>query len=165
MSDKKIKKLRYWLAYMLDEMPAGTVFKPGLLHITLLTWFVLEMEENKLVKSFTDEFIRQQPFDVKTGKKTSLGPKEDIPVNLLTGSGIRQLHAKSLEWFERIGARWAVKDPHAGDQYLPHIRRRPGTHLKEGTLLHINSLSLIRATRQEDGRREVAARVIFYEQS
>jgi hypothetical protein len=58
-----------------------------------------------------------------------------------------------------LQGRWAVKRPHVDDQYVPHIRRRRSIKLPESGVILLKSLSLIKAHRQEDNIREVAAKV------
>ena len=56
---------------------------------------------------------------------------------------------------------YIVKNPHAGQDYIPHVRRRQGHNLSEGDFIHITSLSLVRANRRGDDIRIVAAKVIL----
>lgn len=163
MNASKTNKFRYWLSIMLDDMPEGEVFGPGRLHITLLPWFVLREGEEKIVESFKEVFSGFKPFDVSVGGSAFFGPKKDVAVNLINSEELKSLHKTSLEWFGQIGGRWAVKNPHVGDEFKAHVRRRQGTHLEVGEVISIKSISLIKAARHEDGNRVVAGRVDFDE--
>lgn len=163
MSELKINKYRYWLIFLLDDLDVGAVFEPRLLHVTFIPWFVTDaMSEEEIIESFNKQFRGLQSFTVKLDRKVMLGPDQDVPVNLLDRTpGILGLHNMSLEWFKKVGARWAVKNPHVDAEFIPHIRRRPGFGLQVGDSLNIMSLCLVKARRQEDGIRLIAAKVPF----
>ncbi len=155
----KTSKLRFWLACFVKDLTVGTVFEPGLLHVTIMPWFVTEVSEADLLASFAAKFSNLPALDIKLDRKIMLGPRNDMSVSLVTPSpDILNLHTRALEWFGLIDARWAVKDPHVGDEYIPHIRRRPGTRLNPGQTLNFSHLYLIKAHRHEDNLRVVAAR-------
>lgn len=160
MGEKKANKSRYWITYLLQELPVGANFKPEALHLTILTWFVTDMEDQVVVESFLKRFSNQSAFDVTVGPLEEFRHKRNIPVNLVLDSGdLMNLHKLALVWFRQLEGRWAVKNPYAQDEYLPHIRRREGQNLTEGEALHIDSLSLVRAHRRGDDLRTVAAKV------
>ncbi|HET9721789.1 MAG TPA: 2'-5' RNA ligase family protein [Candidatus Saccharimonadales bacterium] len=162
--EHRIDRQRYWLAYFFDGMPVGAQFKPGALHLTIITWFVVDIDEKDLLDSFKSTFKNTKSFDVKTGELVRFGPKKDVPVRLLQSSEtVMNLHRRALDWFEQINARWAVKDPHAGPGYMPHIRQREENKLAAGEVVRINSLSIVKARRREDDIRTVAEKVVFDE--
>lgn len=162
MNELRDEKYRYWLTYLLDDLPVGAKFKPELLHLTFVTWFVTDMPEEELIKSFYEHFSGRESFDVSVGSDIHLGPHEEIsviPVEPIPE--VLELHAAGLNWFEEIGGRWAVKHPYAGDEFIPHIRRRSTTDLKNGDTLHVGSLTLVKALRRPDDERIVAAKVLL----
>ncbi len=159
---KKPEKLRYWLALMLEDLPPGTEFQPGRLHVTIIPWFVSKLDEAEMVNSFYNKFPNVTAFKIQIGQKAMFGPKKDVSVSLIEPSKpLLTLHQMALDWFDEIGARWAVKNPHAAEDYKPHIRRRQGTKIEASEAIIIDSLSLIKAARQEDGKRLVAAQVLL----
>lgn len=162
MNESKTK-LRYWLAFMLDDMPVGEVFEPGRLHITVIPWFVTEMAESEVIQRFNADFKDRNRFEVHIGGKAMFGPKKDVEVSLIEpNQQLLNLHQKALAWFDEINARWAVKTPHVGDDYIAHIRRRrKDSVINDGDVREFNSLCLIKANRREDGKRIVAAKVEF----
>jgi len=147
---------------MLDDLPVGAEFQPGLLHITIIPWFVLETEESDFIKWYESEFSSFKPFEVEIGERRMFGFKRDVAVSVINhSSGFYELHEMAMNWFRDTGSRWAVRHPHVEHQYVPHIRRRRGTRLEHGKVMRINRLELIRARRQEDEQRFVAAKVHF----
>lgn len=162
MNGQSTKDYRYWITYLLDDLSVKAEFKPGLLHITVIPWFVLESDEEHLIQSYEAQFSDLKAFGVEVGDVTMFGPKKDIAVNLLRNAEeFQELHWKAMEWFNEISARWAVQHPHVEQQYIPHIRKREGNQLIEGKIFNINRLELVRARRQEDENRTVAAKVRF----
>ena len=160
MSASKASKKRYWISLFLDDMQVGDNFQSGLLHITIVPWFVSDQPDEQLVKSFISEFSTARMFDLLVGKNVKFGPKKNVAVNLIRYSAeLTDLHTRALAWFDKILARWAVKNPYVADKYVPHIRRRRGTKLVEADQLSVRYLYLIEAARQEDNLRTVAARV------
>jgi len=158
---KKADRPRYWITYLLKDLVVGETFKPDVLHLTIIPWFVTEVDDGGVIKSFSNQFSNQKAFDVIMGQIDEFKHKRRIIVNRIQDSPeILKLHQQGLDWFDQLEARWAVENPHVGPDYLPHIRRRPGGHnLSEGDSLRIDSLSLIRAHRRGDDLRTVAAKV------
>jgi 2'-5' RNA ligase len=158
---KKADKPRYWVTHLLKDLDVGTTFKPDVLHFTIVPWFVTEIEDEEIVKSFYRQFSAELAFDAHIGQTDEFKDRRKILINPVDPSPeILTLHQKTLNWLSELEARWAVKKPHVGPDYIPHIRRRGGSHnLTEGDVLHISSLSLIRAHRRGDDLRTVAAKV------
>jgi 2'-5' RNA ligase len=149
------------VAYLLKDLAVGNTFKPDLLHLTIVPWFVTELDDEEVIKSFSERFSNDKALDVTIGEEGEFKNKRKILVNFVKPSlDILSLHTKALEWLEELETRWAVKNPHVGPEYIPHVRRRAGSHnLSEGEALHISSLSLVRAHRRGDDIRTVAAKV------
>jgi 2'-5' RNA ligase len=152
-------KLRFWLVIFKDDMPVGTEFKPGKLHITVLPWFVSNRTNEEVVESFR-RFEFGSQFKLKVDSKAMFGPKKNVPVNLIEESDdLRKLHNASLNWLELIDGRWAVKNSYVGSEFKPHIRRRAGTRLADGQTIDVKRLALVEASRNEDDIRRVSAKV------
>jgi hypothetical protein len=165
VSDSKVKKYRYWLTYLLDDLPVGAKFQPSKPHLTFINWFVVDIPEDKLIESFYKNFDGRSAFSATIGSDLYLGPRDEVSVIAVEPvPAILELHAEGLNWLEKIEARWAVKNPYNGDEFIPHIRRREDITLKPGDILKVNSLSLIKAIRRPDDGREVAAKVLFGEE-
>jgi len=163
VSASKTKKSRFWLAFFLDDLEVGQEFKPGLLHLTIITWSVSDLSDQEVIESFDKFFNSCRAFSIKIGERTKFGSDREVLVNLVEPSDeLLGLHRAALNWFSNVNGRWAVKNPHAGEDYKPHIRRRPGTKLQPG-VININHIYLIIAKRQEDEVRRVAAKVDFDE--
>ncbi len=160
----KTKPYRYFIAYMLDDLPIGAKFKPSALHILVLPWFALETDEGPFLTWFYDHFDRVPAFNAVVGKQKLFGPQKDVPVNLMEPERkFMQLHMLALSWFGKVGARWAEKDPFVGSDYVPHVAQRRGFVLTEGERLPITSLTLVKAARHEDQIRQVAAKAKFHD--
>jgi hypothetical protein len=160
VNESKAKKQRYWVAFLLDDLSIDATFYPGLLHLTIIPWFVSDLPEEEIIKSFQSTFSGLPTVELEVGKQVSFGPENNVAVNLVRDNpNLMNIHKLSLDWFERISARWAVKNPYAGEEYKPHIRRRGGNDLKQGDILNLNFMSLISANRQENNIRKVVARV------
>ncbi|MDB5160698.1 MAG: hypothetical protein JWO96_78 [Candidatus Saccharibacteria bacterium] len=159
VSASKADRPRFWLVFLLDNLPEGSIFKVGALHITVIPWFVADLSSQEIIETFYTKFSTFQQLEIKVGKLIELGPR-NVPVSLIEPSPeLLAIHQEALAWFKDIEARWALKDPYVDDQFLPHIRRRGGASLLEGETIKFKSLSLVSARRQEDGLRKVAARV------
>lgn len=164
MNESKTNQHRYLIAYLLDDLPVGAEFKPSALHISILPWFALETEEGPFLNWFYKHFDSFESFDATADRRAMFGPKKDVPVSIMEPeSKFMELHKMALSWFGAVGARWAEHDPYVGDDYIPHIAQRRGYVLDEGEKLHIGSLTLFKALRQEDHVRAVAARAVFRE--
>jgi hypothetical protein len=72
VSGSKAKKYRYWLTFLLEDLPVGAKFKPELLHLTFITWFVVEIAEEELINRFYDRFSGFKAFDVPIGNDIHL---------------------------------------------------------------------------------------------
>jgi 2'-5' RNA ligase len=162
VSEKKADKSRYWVTYLIKDFEVGETFKPTARHLTILTWFVTELETDEVIKSFKEQFSGEEKFKITIGEHTEFKNSRKIEINLVLDSGeLQNLHKKALGWFNLLNARWAVKSPYVGEQYIPHIRRRAGHNLSEGETLEISSLTLVCANRRGDDVRNVIAKVNF----
>jgi hypothetical protein len=159
VSAKKAKQ-RYWITFLLDDLNEGDKFQPGILHLTIIPWFVADITEQEVIEIFKSSFVDLPKIDASVGAITDFGPNDEVKVSLVEDSSdISKIHERALNLFNKINAHWAVKNPYVGDEFKPHIRRRPGVAVKEGDILHLNSLVLVKANRQEDNLRSVAAKV------
>jgi hypothetical protein len=159
VNESKTNPYRYYISYMLRDLPVGSKFKPSELHITILPWFALETKEGPFLEWFYKNFDAIAAFDAVVGEPKMFGPRHDVPVSLIGPKDkFLELHKLGLSWFGELGARWAEKDPYVGDDYLPHVAQRQGYVLEEGQPLRIESISLFKGARQDDHVRIVAAK-------
>jgi 2'-5' RNA ligase len=164
VSEKKADKFRYWITYLVKDLEVDATFKPTERHLTIIPWFVTDKENAEVIKSFKEHFSGLKPFEITIGKNIEFKNGHKIPVNLVAANKkLEDLHKKGLDIFSALDARWAVKKPYAGEEYIPHIRRRVGHNFTEGETLEISSLSLISANRRGDEVRNVLAKVDLYE--
>jgi len=160
----KTKPYRYYISYLLDDLPIGAKFDPSALHISILPWFALETDEGPFLNWFYDHFDRVEAFMATVVERKYFGPQKDVPVSIMEPQRkFMQLHMLALSWFGKVGARWAEKDPYVGNDYKPHVAQRHGFVLEDGQNLLINSLTLFKAARCEDHVRQVAAKAKFDE--
>jgi hypothetical protein len=153
-------KQRFWVTFLLNDLVEGNTFAPGIIHLTIIPWFVADVPEQDIIESFRKFFIGFKQLDIRVGPQVNFGPQNDVSVNLLNPTPqLTEIHNTALKWFEQIDARWAVKNPYVGKEFKPHIRRRPGIQIKENDILHLKSLSLVKANRQENNIRIIAAKV------
>jgi len=162
VSEKKADKQRYWVTYLLKHLDEGATFSPQEIHLTFIPWFVTGADNKQVIDSFSKLFSGEKAFNVSIGKSYEFKNGRKIPVNLVGPSKeILALHKKALELFSSLESRWAVKNPYVDDEFIPHIRRRPGHNLSEGDKLKISSISLVAARRRGDDIRTVLARIDF----
>lgn len=146
---------------MLDDLQVGSTFKHWALHVTMVPWFVVDdVEEADLFTSFRNEFTGSKGFEIEVGATEYFGPKQDIAVAVLEPyEELQVVHQRTLKWlFDNLHARWAVKQAYVGKDFKPHITQRRET-VAQGKVVHFDKLSLVRAKRQEDWQREIAAEV------
>jgi 2'-5' RNA ligase len=164
VNESRTKLYRYYLSYLLDDLPIGAKFDRSALHVTILPWFALEADEGPFLKWFYQHFDQVLAFDATVGERQMFGPNNDVPVNLLEPrEEFLKLHKLALSWFGDVGARWAERDPYVGEDFVPHVAQREGYVLEEGQTLRINSLTLFKATRRLDNIRQVAAKATLDE--
>jgi 2'-5' RNA ligase len=160
VSEKKADKQRYWITYLLKNLEEGANFSPDLLHLTIIPWFVTAESTSLVSASFRRKFSGIKAFKVRVEGSIDFKNSRIIPVNLIAHNPeIYSLHQQTLNWFDSMQARWAVKNPYVDKDYIPHIRRRPGHNLSDGDEIEINSLYLVKASRRGDDLRTVAAKV------
>jgi hypothetical protein len=162
VNESGTNKYRYYVSYLLEDLPVGAAFKPSVLHITILPWFALETEEGPFLNWFYKHFGDVEAFDAVADSRTMFGPRHDVPVSILSPKDkFMELHKLALSWFGAVGARWAEKDPYVGDDYVPHVAQRQGYVIGENQILRISSVSLFKAKRINDQTRTVAAKAIL----
>lgn len=166
MSGKKADKQRYWLTFLLNDLPVGGNFKPDALHLTIIPWFVTQWSEKDIIDSFYKDFTGVSAFELTVGRIEEFRQKRRILINHLEPrEEVTALHQKALAWFSDIEARWALEYPRVDEEFIPHIRRREGKNVEAGEKLYVSSLSLVKARRRGDDYREVAAKVNFDEKT
>lgn len=159
---KKADKYRYWLTFLLKDLPVRGSFRPDALHLTIVPWFVTEAAEKDIIDSFFSTFSGHAPLELQVGPRDEFNYKRRIPINLIELSPmLLKLHMDALNWIKSLEGRWAVENPHVAEEFVPHIRRRQARNVKAGDALNITSLSLVKARRRGDDYREVAAKVEF----
>jgi 2'-5' RNA ligase len=162
---KKAERPRYWLTFLFKDLSVGENFKPDVLHLTIIPWFVTELPDSEVLKSFTDFFSGQKAFDIKIGEQSEFKNKRRIPINLAGPIlPLAALHKTALDWFTQLNGRWAVKSPHVAEEFLPHIRRRQGHNFSPADTIRLSSLNLVSAYRRGDETRTVIAKVDFDEE-
>jgi len=158
VSASKAEKSRFWVAFFLDNLSTGEEFTHGRLHMTLIPWFVSDLPDSEVISSFSNYFDTFRSFDIALGERVIFGGKDRAPVILIKpDEHLTDIHIATLKWFDAVGGRWALKNPHVGADFKPHIRRRPGKRINQAKLT-VKSLTLVKARRQEDWVREVAAK-------
>ncbi|MBX4201985.1 hypothetical protein KW803_03815 [Candidatus Saccharibacteria bacterium] len=165
MSESKTKHYRYMIANLIDDLSIGDKFNRSALHITILPWFALETDEGPFLNWFYEHFDMLNAFDSYAAERKMFGPKEDVPVSIMEPQAkFMHMHKLALSWFGAVGARWAEKDPYVGDDYIPHIAQRDGYVIDENQTIHIGSLIMFKAERNESQVRTVAAKAILNDQ-
>src|SRR5689334_2202618 len=102
VSASKAEKSRFWVAFFLDDLPEGTFFKPGKLHITLAPWFVCDKDDEEIIGGF-EKFDFGKRFNIVVGTESKFGPKKDVPVNLVESTTeLNDLHLKTLDFFKTV---------------------------------------------------------------
>jgi len=161
---KKAERPRFWVAFLFRDLAAGETFKPDVLHLTVIPWFVTEVTQEQVIKAFVNKFTRLKQFEITIGETGEFKSRRRISVNFVAPSPwITDIHARALDWLAELQGRWAVKTPHVGDDYIPHIRRRKGHNFSEFEKVRLTGLSLVSAFRRGDDQRTVIARVGFDE--
>jgi 2'-5' RNA ligase len=164
VSEKKADKQRYWITYLLKDLEEGANFKPELLHLTIIPWFVTYESTQEVIDLFRERFSGKKPFKVAVKEPIEFKSRRKIPVNLISRTDdLFALHEEALRLFDQLEARWAVKNPYVDEDYIPHVRRRFGHNISEGESLNIDSLSLVSARRRGDDIRTIVAKVNFDE--
>src|SRR3954467_6712065 len=74
----KAEQSRFWITFLLEDLPVDATFHPGLLHITLIPWFVSELEDRAVIDAFKEKFGGQKKFEVKLGEEAKFGPKRNV---------------------------------------------------------------------------------------
>lgn len=156
---KKADRPRYWVTFLFKDLGLGSTFKPDALHLTVIPWFVTELTEEEVIKSFKLRFAGKKQFDIKIGKIHQFQNGHRVSVNLVQPlRRLKALHKETLDWMLELGGRWAVKNPYVGKDYEPHIRRRRGYNYSEADHIQLNEIVLVKAHRRGDDLRTVIAK-------
>jgi 2'-5' RNA ligase len=161
---KKADRPRYWVTLLFRDLGLGATFSPQELHLTVVPWFVTELPEAEVIKSFKFHYAGQKPFEITVGELKDFRSGRRISVNLVKPvRRLKALHDMTLDWMKDLDGRWAVKSPYVATDYVPHIRRRRGRNFNEHDKIQLNNISFIKAFRRGDDLRTVIAKVDFNE--
>jgi len=161
---KKADQPRYWVTFLFKDLAVGATFSPEELHLTVIPWFVTELPEAEVIKSFKLHYASHKSFEITVGELKDFRSGRRIPVNLVKPvRRLKALHNTTLDWMKDLNGRWAVKSPYVATDYVPHIRRRRGHNFNENDKVQLKDISLIKAFRRGDDLRTVIAKVDFNE--
>lgn len=128
-----------------DELPS---------HLTLMSRFLSELNPEELGRRMVPIFARTQPISLVFGVTTELGPKKLVAHMVDHSSELQKLHADVLK--QLMVLRAELQYPQfVGEGHRPHVTRREGVNLSEGTVLTLNTVCLIEVV---DGRRTIRAK-------
>jgi 2'-5' RNA ligase len=161
---KKADRPRFWVTFLFKDLAVGETFKPDMLHLTVVPWFVTELSQEEVIRAFKQNFAGQKPFEITVGELTEFKNRRRVSVNKIKPTRrLKALHDGALRWMQDLEARWAVKIPFVAKDYVPHIRRRRGYNFSESSVIPLKSLNLVNAFRRGDDLRTVIAKVEFDE--
>lgn len=134
----------YLLTSSLAPIERGQGFEGSLpLHVTVQQWFSLE-RERAFINALQNLATRFEPFEIEGGDEALYGPHNDVQVRLVRKVGrLARLHLQTGELVARFGGE--LRNPEwAGDRYSPHVTRVEGAELKEGEVVTIRTIELIK---------------------
>lgn len=114
-------------------------------HITVVPWFTMPELSEQAVVSALDEGARTHPaFSVMVGREELFGPKNNVRVSVIETS--KECHGLHLDVAQALGASGAVfvNRAYMGENYHPHITHNNGTPPRQGDVIHLRELSLVR---------------------
>ena len=147
----------YLLTSSLAPIERGQTFEGSLpLHVTVQQWFSLEYER-AFINALQNLATRFEPFDIEGGDEALFGPNNDLPVRLVRRVGrLARLHAQTGELVTRFGGE--LRNPEwAGDRYNPHVTHVDGAELKEGEVVTLRTIELIKSVPDERIKTVVSA--------
>ena len=134
----------YLLTSSLAPIERGQVFEGSLpLHVTVQQWFSLEYER-AFINALQNLATRFEPLEIEGGDEALYGQNNDVPVRLVRRVGrLARLHTQTGELVARFGGE--LRNPEwAGDHYSPHVTHVDGDELKEGEVVTIRTIELIK---------------------
>jgi len=150
------------LAYFLEDKDAGDFFEKKILHITVLPWFSLDIDEQALIDSFKFKFQNSHSFTAGLGETKMFGPHHTVPVSMARSDSFMPIHRRAIDWFGEIGAHWNETLVYVEDGYKAHIKHREGYDFTPNQVFEIDSIVLIKSSMNtQDDRRQVIAEVEF----
>src|SRR5438132_1325280 len=107
----------------------GAQFKEWPLHVTIVSWFRLDITSAQLAQALQAHFIGSEPFKIDVQAEAQLGYKKRKTVNLVTAPELIKLEGQTRRWLHAHKA-WVVDEADKTRRgFRPHV-----THLKTGRL-------------------------------
>jgi 2'-5' RNA ligase len=145
-----VAKNEHLVVIPVDPIEKGKQFIDWPLHITIVPWFAVADERSQELDYLLSEVAqRHNSLEAKVGQIALLGSNNVPPVALiLPNSKLNDLHNDVLNSLETNGFMIHQK-AYTGSKYRPHITTQNGHNIPAGTVLNIDSFSLIHQTRQK----------------
>lgn len=124
------------------------------IHITIAPPFSIDSFSEDLIRDLEALFATTDPFGVTVEGEDAFGPKQDLPVNLVSGGSLGPLHEGLIAVLERHGARFQNPN-HIKGRYRPHVTHQQGRKAAEGERFAVEKVAFIDELPDDAGFREV----------
>lgn len=136
---------KYVLVTFLEPIAEGTEFTVGNwpLHTTLVSNFVVDLEDKQLVEKLAQLFTQQKSISTVGMQDTHFGPQGQVHVTLLDlVPELASLHHRTVELLKANDA--VFDEPqYLEEGFKPHATVQQNGRVNEGDLVAITAVSLV----------------------
>lgn len=146
---------KYAIIALIEPIDEGTEFPAANfpLHITLIGVFAIRYDGKTMAQMMDNLVKEQRPVRVRVEGPAMFGPHRDVEVMTIEKSNeLVDLHLKLYDLLSKAGA--VFNDPQfQAEGFKPHSTVSNGQRLKTGSIVTIDSLSIIDLFPGGDGQR------------
>ncbi len=147
MSDKP----EFVVVSFLESLQEGDRFpkQDWPLHVTIAPPFSLGNFSPELDQGLRNLSESQTSFAARVGSEALFGPKQDVPVNLISSDSLTELHGRIVSELEQHHASFRNRN-HVETGYHPHVTHQQEGRLHEGQEITLRTIELVALTSPRD---------------
>lgn len=145
--------VEYIFVHLIDKKPVGSNVGSSIpLHMTILSWFEVNLTEAALIKIVEGQLSSATPAITKASEVALFGPSNDIPVTQMTRTPeLVRLHTTLLDLMRQNGAQFDM-NWNGPDNWNPHVSDKPNMKLPAGSEIIVDDIDLVFRTDKNSDR-------------
>lgn len=136
---------------------AGTTFRDWLLHVTIVPWFRLDEDSDRIAAGLEEACAAVRPFEARPGEMVRFGPKKNRPARLVElPTPFTDIEQKVRGYLHKKRA-WLVDETtKQRHEFRPHVTVQKGDGLDEGKTFLVERLYIVE---QKGDYKEITAEI------
>lgn len=128
---------------LVEPLGVGRRFQGWPLHVTVIPWFRLGDDTERLAAGLRQAFTGIPPFESAVRGVTRLGPNKDRVAHLLEPALYPELESRARRYLHKKRAWLADETTRTRRPYLPHVTFQGDDHLEGGDSIYCDRVYIV----------------------